>query len=238
MINTILFDLDGTLLPLDDHHFLKLYLGSMKAYMNQLGYDGSAITKAVMESTTAMYENKGLMTNEAAFWMRFKELYPQTDHTLIEAFEQFYIEQFDLVKASASPQPLANKMIKLLKEKGYLLVLATNPLFPPIATNKRIEWANLNLDDFVLITTFDNSSYTKPRLEYYQSVLSKINKQPYECMMIGNDAFEDMASKELGITPYLVTDCLINSFNIDITIYPHGNFERLYQFVEDLPKIS
>lgn len=238
MINTILFDLDGTLLPLDDDHFIKLYFGIMKSFMDKNGYDGSAVTKAVIDSIDAMYQNKGTMTNEEAFWHRFKQLYPHTDDSLVQAFDQFYEFHFDHVRASTKPHPLAKKIIRLLKEKGYLLVLATNPLFPPIATKKRIEWADLNHSDFEMITTFDNSSYTKPRLEYYQSILSKINKRPEECMMIGNDATEDMASVRLGLSSYLLTDCLINSDNTDITRYPHGNFDELYLYLEKLPKIN
>lgn len=238
MINTILFDLDGTLLPLDDDHFIRLYFGIMKSFMDKNGYDGSTVTKAVFDSIDAMYENKGIMTNEEAFWMRFKQIYPKTDESLIKAFDQFYEYHFDFVKPSTKPHPLAKKIIRLLKDKGYLLVLATNPLFPPVATKKRIEWAELNHSDFEMITTFDNSSYTKPRLEYYQSILTKINKRPEECMMIGNDAYEDMASNQLGLSTYLLTDCLINSKHSDITKYAHGDFDELYRYLEKLPKIK
>ena len=205
--------------------------------MNKNGYDGSKITKTVMASTLAMTDNEGNMTNEEAFWIRFKSLYPEVDESLTKAFDQFYIDHFDEVKASAKYQPLARPLIKELKSKGYTLVLATNPLFPKVATNKRIAWADLDISDFEIITTFDNASYTKPKLAYYQSILNQLRKEPSECMMIGNDAHEDMIASQLGIKTYLVTDCLINSKGIDLNRYPHGSFEEMVRFVETLPKL-
>lgn len=238
MLNTILFDLDGTLLPMDDQHFLRLYLGLMHDFMNKNGYNGSKITKAVMQSTLAMTDNQGMMTNEEAFWIRFKSLFPEVDDALIKAFDQFYLDHFDEVKASTTCHSLARPLIKELKAKGYTLVLATNPLFPPIATKKRIGWANLDVNDFEIITTFDNSSYTKPKLAYYEAILKQLRKKPENCLMIGNDAHEDMIASQLGIKTYLVTDCLINSKGIDLVHIPHGSFQEMITLVQSLPKLN
>lgn len=39
MLTTILFDLDGTLLPMDQEHFVKTYLGLLAQKMAPKGYD-------------------------------------------------------------------------------------------------------------------------------------------------------------------------------------------------------
>jgi len=238
MITTILFDLDGTLLPLDDNEFLKLYFGLMTQYFNERGHDGKSLTNAVLYGTEAMYNNNGLMTNETAFWIQFKQAYPKADEQLQKEFESFYITQFDKVQASTKTHPLANKIIQILKVKGYTIALATNPLFPPIATQKRIQWAGMNPSDFAFITTYDNSSWTKPNNEYYQFVIDKINKIPTECLMIGNDASEDMAAQNIGISTFLLTNCLINTKNIDLHQFQHGDFEALYQLIQELPTLN
>ena len=238
MITTILFDLDGTLLPLNDNEFLKLYFGLMAKYFNHLGYDGTSITKAVLEGTEAMYQNNGLVTNEIAFWKRFKKVFSDYQPELDQAFEQFYEKEFDKVKASTTLHPLSNKIIQVLKSKGYTLALATNPLFPPIATKKRIEWAGMNPSDFAFVTTYDNSSWTKPNKEYHQFVINQIHKTPDECMMIGNDASEDMAAEKLGISVYLLTHNLINTKNKDIQQFRHGDFDDLYQMILELPNLN
>ena len=97
MITTILFDLDGTLLPLNDNEFLRLYFGLMAKYFNELGYDGNAITKAVLEGTEAMYSNDGSMTNEIAFWIRFKQRFNTINPQLETEFERFYEKEFDFI---------------------------------------------------------------------------------------------------------------------------------------------
>ena len=42
-----------------------------------------------------------------------------------------------------------SRTIQELKEKGYNIILATNPIFPKVATLNRIKWANLNPNDFI-----------------------------------------------------------------------------------------
>ena len=52
--------------------------------------------------------------------------------------------------------------------------------------------------------------------------------------MVGNDAEEDGAAQKLGIQVFLLTDCLINKKGIDISVYPHGGFKELYEYIEGL----
>ena len=67
----IFFDLDGTLLPMDQDLFVKDYLHRLAAYMGQHGYDPKAVAEAVMEGVAAMVKNDGSVTNEQAFWNLF-----------------------------------------------------------------------------------------------------------------------------------------------------------------------
>ena len=112
------------------------------------------------------------------------------------------------------------------------MVLATNPLFPAIATGKRMEWAGLKAADFELVTTFENSSYCKPNPAYYRQILQTIGETPENCIMVGNDVTEDMVARDLGMEVFLLTDCMINKENKDISQYPHGSFDALQQFLE------
>ena len=49
--------------------------------------------------------------------------------------------------------------------------------------------------------------------------------------MIGNDAKEDIAALSLGIDTYLITDCLLNPDNIDISQYKSGTFKEIMDMV-------
>ena len=50
--------------------------------------------------------------------------------------------------------------------------------------------------------------------------------------MVGNDVGEDMIARELGMQVFLLTDCLINKDNVDISQFPHGSFEELLAFID------
>ena len=110
------------------------------------------------------------------------------------------------------------------------IVLATNPLFPRIATESRIQWAGLDAADFAMITTYETSRFCKPNPDYYRDILQTLDVSAEECLMVGNDAAEDMIASELGINVFLLTDCLINRNNADISKYPHGGFDDLQAF--------
>ena len=52
--------------------------------------------------------------------------------------------------------------------------------------------------------------------------------------MVGNDVSEDMMARDLGIRVFLLTDCVINKENKDISLYPHGSFPELMHFIREL----
>jgi FMN phosphatase YigB (HAD superfamily) len=227
MIKNYLFDLDGTLLPLNEDDFIKKYFGLIGQMFYKMGLEPEYMIKKLWQGTKAMIDNSGEQSNEEVFWEVFHPEKANQDF-LKQSLEHFYENDFWGVKSSTKKSEYADKIIKHLKAQGFRVILATNPLFPFVATKQRIEWAGLDYKDFALITTIENSSYAKPNLKYYQMILEKFDLLPEETMMIGNDAHEDMIAKELGIDTYLVTDCLNNKTNIDITSYKSGKLEELY----------
>ena len=54
------------------------------------------------------------------------------------------------------------------------------------------------------------------------------------CLMVGNDVGEDMVAENLGMKVFLLTDCMINKDNIDITRYSHGTFDDLKKHIESI----
>ena len=123
--------------------------------------------------------------------------------------------------------PHVPELIEKLKARGIRCVLATNPVFPGSATYQRIGFAGLEKEDFAYITVFENSSFCKPNPAYYREIMAKLNLTAEECLMVGNDAHEDVAAKEAGLPVFLLTDCLINSKNVDLDPIPHGDFAAL-----------
>ena len=226
-INTILFDLDGTLLPMDQEKFVNGYFKMLAAKLAPYGYEPQQLINAILAGIEAMIKNDGSQLNEDAFWKRFVEIYGDKVLTDKPVFEDFYKNEFQDARSFCGFNPKAAETVRSLKDKGYRVVLATNPLFPSIATESRIRWAGLEPSEFDLYTTYENTSYCKPNLDYYRDILKRINCRPEECIMVGNDVGEDMVVEALGMQVFLLTDCLINTQKKDITAYPHGSFEQL-----------
>ena len=232
MIKHILFDLDGTLLPMDQDVFVEAYMRSLSAHMMPYGYDPKTLVKSIWLGTGAMIRNDGSVSNEEAFWRCFDGIFGADARKDESKFEEYYRSGFTSVQKSCGFLAEAKTTIEQLKNKGYRLILATNPIFPPIATNQRVVWAGLSTDDFEWITTYDNSHYCKPNLNYYREIFEKMNISPEECLMVGNDVGEDMIAQKLGCKVFLMTECIINKANEDISDYPQGSFAQLMQFIE------
>lgn len=234
----VFFDLDGTLLPMDQELFTKAYLGALGEKGATLGYGSKELVQAVITGLEVMITNDGSKTNEERFWEHFLKIFGGKVEDHSEKFDLFYQNEFKQVINTTSPNPLARKYVDLLKEKGYKLVLATNPIFPKAATYERIRWINLNVEDFALVTTYDNSRFTKPNLNYYRDILDTIGAKPEDCLMVGNDVQEDMIVRELGMEVFLLTDNLINLTNKDLAKYRKGDREDLLRFLQDLPSVT
>jgi FMN phosphatase YigB (HAD superfamily) len=233
-ITTVLFDLDGTLLPMDQDVFVKAYFGGIAKKLAPHGYDPQKLIGAIWGGTKEMIKNDGKKTNEERFWDSFVGVFGERAREDLPLFDAFYREDFDKVQAVCGHTPKARVLIDRLQEKGLRLALATNPIFPSMATESRMRWAGLSTKDFEIYTTYENSRFCKPNLAYYQDILQTLGVCPEECLMVGNDVSDDMVAREFGMQVFLLTDCLINKDGVDISIYPNGNFDDLLAFVEEL----
>ena len=70
----VLFDLDGTLLPMDQERFTKTYFQLLAAKLAPLGYDPAKLVDSIWAGTAAMVKNDGSCTNEEAFWRVFSQI--------------------------------------------------------------------------------------------------------------------------------------------------------------------
>ena len=215
-IRHILFDLDGTLLPMNQDEFVTFYMPLLaKKYISEgISFDPKAFIASVWKGYGAMVNNDGSCTKRIAL--------------------DFYANEFNQAIAVTQPNSLSDKVVKKAKEKGIRTYLATNPVFPKVATMNRIKWAGLDAEDFELITTYEDNCYCKPNVDYYRTILEQFHLRPEECLMVGNDVEEDLAIRKLGVKTFLVTDTKENKKDLPIESDYQGSMEELFAFVENL----
>lgn len=234
-MNTVLFDLDGTLLPMDLDDFMQAYFGAIGKKGAENGYDPKELVAGVWAGTKAMMKNNGTETNETRFWNTFVQV--MGEHVLSDRdmFDSFYDNEFCRIGDAVTADPRTDRCVKLLRQKGYTVALATTPLFPKKATLERMRWAGLDPNDFALITTYEDYHFAKPTAGYFEEVVRNLGKSPADCLMIGNDMIEDMGAKQIGTDIFFLTNHLINKKNADVCAYRHGGFDELLTLLAALP---
>ena len=237
MLNTILFDLDGTLAPLFQEEFIRKYLQLLVQRLVPMGYDGGKLTQALWKGVGSMIQNNGEQTNRQIFWEIFTRELGIQALALESILDDFYTREFDGARSVLREDADRSGLIRSLREKGYGLVLATNPVFPASAIETRLGWVGLAGSDFDYVTTYENSRRSKPNPGYYRDILAQIGKESENCLMIGNNPVDDMAAREAGLEVYLVTDCIENPDGLPIDGYPHGSFRELEAVLAKLPQI-
>jgi FMN phosphatase YigB (HAD superfamily) len=237
MRDTILFDLDGTLLPMDFYQFMELYFKNMAMFFSK-HEDPKVFIDHLNDATEVTIKTNDGRLNEEIFMTRFNELSERDIEFYKSEWEIFYDTLFQNCKVATWQDEYIKKSVALLKEKGYKLGIATNPLLPRKSNIYRIEWAGLDPNDFSYLSAFEDNKYCKPNLEFYEEVLEAMNVKPEQCFMVGNDALEDMVAGKLGIETYLITDNLLNSKNVEIKADHVGTYKEFYEFVKGLDPIK
>ena len=118
MYKNFLFDLDGTLLPMDMEYFTKLYFSSLcKRFVPVLNVDSDTLVKAIWKGTGAMTKNDNSRKNKDVFW---KTASAECGIDLTP-----YIEQFDDYSCVHSSTAGYNRnfidVLQLIKRNAALL---------------------------------------------------------------------------------------------------------------------
>lgn len=174
MIDTCLFDLDGTLINTND-----LIIASFLHTLNHY-YPGRYTKKDVIAFIGEPLE------------VSFQRVDPDRVKELCEHYRRYNLEKHDeLVKEF----PNVNDTLKTLKEKGYKL---------GIVTTKRRETVNLGIrltkiePFFDVIVTIDDVKRPKPAPDPVRLALEKLGSKPEQAVMIGDSPFDIEAGRSAG----------------------------------------
>lgn len=234
MLRAILLDLDDTLLRNDMEQFLPPYFRLLQAKALEEGL-GEELLPQLMASTNHVLANTDTTrTNRDVFWEMFAQ---RTGWPMAETeafFERFYAEEFPNLRSVTDPMPAAPELVRWCLNRGWRVVVATNPLFPTAAVEQRLDWAGLPVEAYAfdLVTTFDNMHATKPHLAYYNEILEAIDVPAEAALMVGDDWLNDIA-------PAVAAGCHAYWISRDGAAPPepgvvseYGTLARLYRLLQ------
>jgi HAD superfamily hydrolase (TIGR01549 family) len=217
MLRAVLIDLDDTLLDTNMERFLPLYFKALGRRMSQF-VAPDELVRMLLASTRVMMNNYDpTITNQQALDADFFPRLGYPEALVRSVIQTFYEEDFPALKRYTRPRSQARPLVQALFDRGYDVVIATNPLFPRRAIEYRLDWAGILDFPFKLVTSYENSHFCKPNPRYYQEILDELDCRPEEAIMIGDDLENDIEpAGQLGLRTYWI----MNSNREDAVSYP------------------
>lgn len=201
---TVLIDLDDTLLLNFSSAVMPAYLKALSHYIPDVAPD--LLLKELMSATKKMMQNKSpKFTLEQVFDQHFYPGLGIPKQELVETLNRFYTEVFPTLRKLTEPNPEAIRIVDFAFEQGFQVAIATNPLFPKIATQQRLDWAGLSSDKypFSLVSTFETFHFAKPEPAYYMEILTQTGWLNQQAVMIGdNYNFDIEPADQIGLAAF------------------------------------
>jgi FMN phosphatase YigB (HAD superfamily) len=235
MLKAILFDLDDTLLENPMDTFVPVYFQALHRYVSHL-ISAERLISELLRSTRAMEANDGTgPTNEETFAAAFFPAVGYAPEELRPLFDKFYAEEFPKLRTLTRPRPEARPLVTWAFERGLQVAIATNPLFPLFPIEQRLDWAGVPVTefDYALITSYENMHATKAHPAYYREILAQLDRQPDECIMVGDNwEWDIFQPASVGIHTYWISapgDALPES---DVSPIGHGTLADFWNRVQ------
>ncbi|MGI6632841.1 MAG: HAD family hydrolase [Bacillota bacterium] len=230
---TVLFDLDGTLLPVELDFFLTHYMDALSKHFTPL-MSREAFDKALLGATYETIGNKDPnVSNMEAFKNAFTRRTGLDWEVVWPTIDRYYRYDYPNLKRLVSLSSTPRSVVAECVARGWRIILATQPLFPETAVRERMRWCEVEGMPWLLVTTLDNMHFCKPHVEYYSEIVSAAALDPSRCVMVGNDMQEDMIAKNVGMKTVLVDDLLIDR-GTDLRPDLRGSLESVPDMLESL----
>ncbi|RAS74808.1 pyrophosphatase PpaX [Priestia endophytica] len=173
-VNTLLFDLDGTLIDTNELiissflHTLETYYPSKYKREDVLSFMGPPL-----------YDS-------------FAQLNPENIEEMVDCYRAYNHEHHDRL---VTEFPTVFETVKWLKEQGYKLGIVTTKIRQTVEMGLKLT----GLDPFFdVVITLDDVQHAKPHREPIDKALAKLNAKPEEAMMVGDNSHDILAGKNAG----------------------------------------
>ncbi|HSH02468.1 MAG TPA: HAD family hydrolase [Anaerolineae bacterium] len=207
MRKIVLLDLDSTLLQVDMDQFLKHYLGRLQAFAPP-EWRAALIPNLLASTQLMIADDDATRLCADVFWDDFSQRMGEKREHLEPYFDRFYREDYVALAELVQEKEATPRLLRWLGDNDYSIVIATNPLFPPLAIEHRLVWAGAAMSDYdyLRVTHYENSHASKPHPAYYVEILAQVGYQPSDAVMVGDDWGNDMLpAMSLGMATYWIT---------------------------------
>ena len=213
----VIFDLDGVIVSTDNCHYL--------AWKRMADEEGIYFDRKINERLRGVSRMESL----EIILERAQRPYTGDEKQAMAARKNAYYVELIGSLTRADILPGALDTLSLLKERGVKVAIGSSSKNTPIILRQ------IGLENaFDAVADGNAITHSKPDPAYYEDVLRALDVRGEECLMVGNDATEDMAAREVGMDVFLLTDCLINAKNRDLNAYPRGDFAALNAYIDAL----
>lgn len=232
MIKAVLLDLDDTLIQGKTYTFFDAYLNLLGKSASDLA-DPQTFVRQVMHSYQKTLE---AFNPAATLQERFMSIFMENIDLEIDAkelqsfFDTFYTTEYAKLQELGyiKPQASSGELLDWLFEREFLVVIATNPGLPEAAIHHRMTWGGIDLGryPYKLITGLETMHFGKPQPEYYAEILVRLDIDPAEAIMVGDDWERDiLGATAVGMNTYWVSLDSSPPPDPDVLVDGYGGFE-------------
>lgn len=182
-VHLIVFDWDGTLMDSETQ-----IVNAMHATISDLELE----PRSAGECRNII----GLGLREA-----LEDLYPGQNESFHTEFVSRYRHHWFRADNHSELFPGARETLKLLKESGFLLAVATGKGRPGL--NKAL--AETDLEDVFAATRCSDETRSKPHPRMLNEILEELGVLPAEVLMVGDTEYDMIMAREAGVGPVAVS---------------------------------
>jgi FMN phosphatase YigB (HAD superfamily) len=210
-IGAVLFDLDDTLIRAQMREFVIRYVGSLAQHC-AAEVRPKTFTKTMGKIIYDLIHisGDGRSSNEERIFNRLAADLKLDRELIRSALGHFAELDLEALQTLVKPIPLAGKIVRDIRATGMSMVLATNPVFPKFMVQARMRWGGLREEDFIYISSIENSYHCKPHPQYFENIAKILGLAPEECLMVGNDTSQDLAATAIGMRTFLVDTWMVD----------------------------
>jgi len=227
MFRAVLFDLDGTLLDMDGDAFLEDYIDKLADFLHPWIVKERFTSALWSAAVGALASGHSGQSNRDVLIKSLSDTLSVDPQPLRDHIDQFNETRSALVMPGGHPRNGARRAVEAAHVLGMKIAVATTPIYGLPVVMDRLARADVADMPWDLIAS-DSFCSTKPYPAYYHEVANFLGVNPDQCLMVGDDAFNDLAARATGMATYYVGPPMGG-----LAVGPSGTLEDLVTFYQD-----